>query len=66
MDLVLGEIETGIRKAKKDDRYSIGTFDIVKYRAGKGAKTRPAAWTPEGVAPEEPSGVRQSFFPPVP
>ena len=43
VDLVLGEIETGLKKSKKEGRYTIGnfgtftfTFTITKRRARKG------------------------------
>ena len=39
VDLVLGEIETGLKKSKKEGRYAIGnfgTFTITKRRARKG------------------------------
>ena len=40
VDLVLGEIETGLKKSKKEGRYTIGnfgTFTITKRRARKGS-----------------------------
>ena len=39
VDLVLGEIEAGIKKSKKEGRYTIGnfgTFNIVKRAGRKG------------------------------
>ena len=39
VDLVLGEIEVGLKKSKKEGRYSIGnfgTFTIAKRKARKG------------------------------
>ena len=39
VDLVLGEIETGLKKSKKEGRYTIGnfgTFTITKRRAREG------------------------------
>ncbi len=43
VDLVLGEIEAGLKKSKREGRYSIGnfgTFTIVKRRARKGRNPR--------------------------
>ena len=36
VDLVLGEIGTGLKKSKKEGRYTIGNFTITKRRARKG------------------------------
>ena len=37
VDLALGEIETGLKKSKKEGRYTIGNFGtITKRRARKG------------------------------
>ena len=39
VDLVLGEVETGVKKSKKEGRYAIGnfgTFTIAKRKARKG------------------------------
>ena len=39
MDLVLGEIEAGLKKSKKEGRYTIGnfgTFTITRRKARKG------------------------------
>ena len=39
VDLVFGEIESGLKKAKKDGRYTIGTlgtFAVVKRKARTG------------------------------
>ena len=36
VDLVLGEVEAGLKKSKKEGRYTIGTFAITKRPARKG------------------------------
>lgn len=43
VDLVLGEIEAGLKKSKKEGRYTIGnfgTFSIAKRAARKGRNPR--------------------------
>jgi len=43
VDLVLGEIEAGLRKSKREGRYGIGnfgTFTIVRRKARKGRNPR--------------------------
>jgi DNA-binding protein HU-beta len=43
VDLVFGEVESGLKKAKKDGRYTIGnfgTFTIGKRPARKGRNPR--------------------------
>ena len=43
VELVFGEIETGLKKAKKDGKYTIGTlgtFTITKRPARKGRNPR--------------------------
>ncbi len=43
VDLVLGEVETGLKKSKKEGRYTIGnfgTFSVTKRPARKGRNPR--------------------------
>ena len=43
VDLVLGEVETGLKKSKKEGRYTIGnfgTFTVTKRAARKGRNPR--------------------------
>ena len=45
VDLVLGEVEAGLKKSKREGRYTIGnfgTFTIAKRKARRAAIRRPA------------------------
>ena len=63
VDLVLGEIEAGLKKSKKEGRYTIGnfgTFTITKRPARKGRNPRTGRSDPDqGLQGSEvPAGCR--------